>query len=157
MKSSGRASEINSRTFALNSSNESVSEYSSKISIFSKELDIYDDVVMTPEEHERLIVKSDGLIDAFEKEYDELSTLANEVVEEYYNKVNEEFISTKITPKGLISKNLIVKMGIAFLLGVALAFVIAVFVISYEDRRKINDKKKLIESIKARNIAEEAE
>ena len=79
------------------------------------------------------------------------------MVEEYYNKVNEEFISTKITPKGLISKNLIVKMGTAFLLGVALAFVIAVFVISYEDRKKINDKKKLIESIKARNIAEEAE
>ena len=48
-------------------------------------------------------------------------------------------------------------MGIAFLLGVALAFVIAVVGISYEDRKKINDKKKLIESIKARNIAEEAE
>ena len=137
-------------------SNESVSEYNSKINIFSKELDIYDDVAMTPEEHERLIVKCDGLIDAFEKEYGELSTLANEVVEEYYNRVNEEFISTKITPKGLISKNLIVKMGIAFLLGVALAFVIAVFVISLEDRLKINKKKKLIESIKAKNIAEEA-
>ena len=137
-------------------SNESVSEYSSKINIFSKELDIYDDVAMTPEENERLVVKCDGLIEAFEKEYEELSTLANEVVEEYYNRVNEEFISTKITPKGLISKNLIVKMGIAFLLGVALAFVIAVFVISFEDRRKINKKKKLIESIKARNIAEEA-
>ncbi len=137
-------------------SNESVSEYRSKINIFSKELDIYDDVAMTPEEHERLIVKCDGLIDAFEKEYEELSTLANEVVEEYYNKVNEEFISTKITPKGLISKNLIVKMGIAFLLGVALAFVIAAFAISLEDRMKINKKKKLIEKIKARNIAEEA-
>ena len=137
-------------------SNESVSEYNSKISIFSKELAIYDDVAMTSQEHERLIAKCDGLIAAFKKEYEELSTLANEVVEEYFNRVNEEFISTKITSKGLISKNLIVKMGIAFLLGVVLAFVIAVFVISFEDRMKINKKKKLIESIKARNIAEEA-
>ena len=137
-------------------SNESVSEYSSKINIFSKELDIYDDVAMTPEEHERLIAKCDGLIDEFEKEYEELSTLANEVVEEYYNKVNEEFISAKITQKGLISKKLIVKMGIAFLLGVVLAFVLAVFAISFGDRLKINKKKKLIESIKARNITEEA-
>ena len=56
----------------------------------------------------------------------------------------------------LISKNLIVKMGIAFLLGVALAFVITVFVISFRDRRKVNKKKKLIEAIKARNITEEA-
>lgn len=138
-------------------SNESVSEYSSKISIFSKELDIYDDVAMTPEEHERLIVKCDGLLEAFKNEYEELSTLANEVVEEYYTRVNEGFISAKITPKGLISKSFIVKLGIAFLLGVALAFVIAVFVISFEDRKKIKEKKKLIESIKARNIAEEAE
>jgi hypothetical protein len=137
-------------------SNEGVSEYKSKINIFSKELDIYADVAMTPEEHERLIVKCDGLIDALEKEYEELSTLANEVVEEYYSRVNGEFISTKITPKGLISKKLIVKMGIAFLLGVALAFVIAVFVTSFGDRLKINKKKKLIESIKARNITEEA-
>jgi capsular polysaccharide biosynthesis protein len=111
---------------------------------------------MTSEEHERLIEKCDGLIAAFKKEYEELSTLANEVVEEYYTRVNEEFISTKITPKGLISKKLIVKMGIAFLLGVALAFVIAVFVTSFGDRLKINKKKKLIESIKARNSTEEA-
>ncbi|MBE7033789.1 MAG: hypothetical protein E7406_06130 [Ruminococcaceae bacterium] len=137
-------------------SNESVSEYNSKISIFSKELDIYDDVVMAPEEHERLIVKCDGLIDSFKKEYEELSALANEVVEEYYTSVNEEFISTNITPKELISKNLIVKMGIAFLLGVVFAFVIAVFAISIRDRRKINKKKKLIESIKTRNLAKEA-
>lgn len=137
-------------------SDESVSEYGSKISIFAKELDIYDNVVTTPEEHSRLITKCDGLIADFEKEYTELSTLANEVVEEYYNSVNEEFISVKITPKGFISKNLIVKMGISFLLGMVLAFVIAVFVLSFEDRRKVNRKKKLIESIKAKNNMEGA-
>ena len=137
-------------------SNESVSEYNSKISIFSKELAVYDDVVMAPEEHERLIVKCDGLMEDFKKEYVELSALANEVVEEYYNTVNEEFISSNITPKELISKKLIVKMGIAFLLGVVFAFIIAVFAISFRDRRKINKKKKLIEAIKTRNIAEEA-
>lgn len=137
-------------------SDESVSEYGSKISIFSKELDIYDNVVTTPEEHSRLIAKCDGLITDFENEYTELTTIANEVVEEYYNSVNEEFISAKITAKGFISKNLIVKMGASFILGMVLAFVIAVFVLSFEDRLKVNKKKKLIESIKAKNNVEGA-
>ena len=137
-------------------SDESVSEYGSKISIFAKELGIYDNVITTPDEHSRLITKCDGLIADFEKEYTKLSTLANEVVEEYYNSVNEEFISAKVTAKGFISKNLIVKMGVAFLLGMVLAFVIAVFVLSFEDRLKVNKKKKLIESIKAKNNMEGA-
>ncbi|MBQ2890783.1 MAG: hypothetical protein IJE44_03950 [Clostridia bacterium] len=137
-------------------SDESVSEYGSKINIFTKELGIYDNVVTTPEEHERLIAKCDNLMAAFRKDYEELSKVANEVIEEYYNDVNEEFISAKISSKGLISKNLIVKMGVAFLLGAMLAFIIAVFALSISDRRKVNKRKQLIESIKAKNNTEGA-
>ena len=130
---------------------ESVSEYGSKISIFTKELGIYQNVVTTPAEHARLLAKCDGLIVVFEKDYLTLTTVANEVVEEYYNSVNEGYLSAKITPKGLISKNLIVKMGISFCLGAALAFVLAVFALSFGDRVKVNKRKKLITSIKKTN------
>ena len=53
-------------------------------------------------------------------------------------------------------QNTLILTVFALLLGVALAFVIAVFVSSFGDRLKINKKKKLIESIKARNSTEEA-
>ena len=130
-------------------SDESVSEYGAKINIFTKELDIYQSVVTTPDEHKRLISKCDDLIAGFEEEYAKLSSIANKVVEEYFNSANEEYISAKITKKGIITKNLIVKMGIAFLLGAILAFVIVASALSFDDMLKVNKRKKLMESIKS--------
>lgn len=137
-------------------SDESVSEYGSKIKIFSKELDIYQNVSTTPDEYDRLIKKCDGLIEDFEEDYTELSNVANQVIEEYYNSINEEFITAKITKKGLISKKLIVKMGIVFALGAILAFIISVFALSFEDRLKVNKRKKMIEAIRENNNKEGA-
>lgn len=135
---------------------ENVSEYSSKILIFKNELSMFKNVVTTPDEHNRLIEKCDGLIMDFENKYAELSNVANEVVSEYYNYVNEDFVSSKITRKPLITKRLIVKMGIAFLLGVILAFVVIVIIETYTDRKKINERKQIIQSIKNNNNGEEA-
>lgn len=130
---------------------ESVSEYSSKINIFTKELGIFNNVITTPEEHARLTEKCNTLISDFRNSYVELTNIANEIIREYFNTVNEGYISAKITKKGLISKNLIVKMGIAFLLGAILAFIMAVFALSFGDRAKVNKRKRLIEAIKANN------
>ena len=135
---------------------ESVSEYETKINIFTKELGIYQNVVTTPEEHARLSEKCNGLMDSFQKEYTSLTETAKEVIGEYYNSTNESYITAKITHKGLISKKLIVNMGIAFVLGAALAFVAAVFVTSISDMLRVRRKKELIRSIKENNAREGA-
>ena len=130
---------------------ESVSEYGSKINIFNRELYMYQNVVTTPDEHKRLVTKCQGLINAFENAYIELTKTANEVVEEYYNSVNEDYISAKITKKGLISKRLILNMGMAFGLGAMIAFIAVVFILTIKDRAKVNKRKKQLMSIKANN------
>ena len=134
---------------------ESVSEYDTKIHIFENELDIYANVITTPEEHTRLTQKCESLIAAFKDEYASLTETANEVIEEYFNSTNENYITAKITRKGLINKKAIVKSGIAIGIGALLAFVIVVMNTSAEAKRKIKEKKKLINAIK-RNNREEA-
>ena len=135
-------------------SDERVSEYETKINIFENELDIYANVITTPEEHARLTEKCNNLITAFEKEYSELTKTSNAVIEEYFNTTNEDYITAKITPKGLINKNAIVKSAIAFALGVGFAFVIGVLNASLADRRRIKKKKRLINKIKKTNLEE---
>ena len=135
-------------------SDESVSEYETKINIFENELNIYGNVITTPEEHNRLIEKCNNLMANFEKEYAKLTKTANEIIEEYFNSTNENYISAKITPKGLINKNAIVKCGIVFALGVVVAFVAGILYVSIKDRRRINKKKKLIDEIKKNNREE---
>ena len=83
-----------------------------------------------------------------------LTKTANEIIEEYFNSTNENYISAKITPKGLINKNAIVKCGIVFALGVVVAFVAGILYVSIKDRRRINKKKKLIDEIKKNNREE---
>lgn len=135
---------------------ERTAEYDTKINIFTKELGIYQNVITTPEEHARLIEKCNVLIKNFEEEYESLTTVANEIIAEYYNSVNEGFITSKVTHKGLISKTLIVKMGIMFVIGCVFAFVIAVFVLSAKDNIEVKRRKNLIKSIKSDNQKEGA-
>ncbi len=135
-------------------SDESVSEYETKIDIFENELDIYKNVITTPEEHDRLIEKCDNLIKDFENEYAKLTETSNKVIEEYFNSINKNYITAKITHKGLINKSAIVKCGIAFALGVVIAFVAGIMYISIKDKRSINKKKKLIAEIKKNNREE---
>ena len=135
-------------------SDESVSEYETKINIFENELDIYANVITTPEEHKRLTDKCDKLISAFEEEYLELAKISNGVIGEYFNSNNENYISAKITQKSLINKNALVKTAVAFALGVALAFVVGVMNTSIADRRKLQKKKQLISEIKKNNWEE---
>ena len=87
----------------------------------------------------------------FKKEYSDITEISNEVVEEYFNVTNENYISAKITPKELINEKNIIKAGIAFALGAFLAFVLCVMHISAKDRRKVKKKKLLIDAIKKNN------
>ena len=130
---------------------ESVSKYETKINIFQNELNIYENVITTPEEHSRLTEKCDNLMATFKKEYSDITEISNEVVEEYFNVTNENYISAKITPKELINEKNIIKAGIAFALGAFLAFVLCVMHISAKDRRKVKKKKLLIDAIKKNN------
>lgn len=135
-------------------SDESVSEYETKIGIFEKELDIYENVSTTPAEQKRLLEKCDQLILSFEEEYSELAKISNQVVEEYFNSTNENYITAKITPKSLINKKAIIKAGVAFVLGVLIAFVFGVSYLSIKDRRRVKKKKALIDEIKKNNKEE---
>lgn len=127
---------------------ESIAEYGSKISQYNKELNIYNTVEKTPEEHARLISKCDELMEQFKKDYEELSATACEVVTEYYNTANVNFIEAKITNRELIDKGLIVKMGIVFLLGATVAFIAEIAGLSLLGHWQVWRKKKQIKEIK---------
>ena len=133
-------------------SDENVAEYGTKIYVFEKELDIYKNVMTTPEEHKRLTGKCEELLSKFRADYDKLTLTAKEVVTEYYNKTNENYLAAKITPRGLVSKAFIIKLGIAFAIGAMFAFVMAIFFSSMADRARVKRKKKLINKIK-NNVA----
>ena len=133
---------------------ESVSEYETKINIFENELDIYANVITTPEEHERLTKKCDNLISTFKTEYSDLTKKSNAVIKEYFNSTNENYITANIKPKSLINKSAFVKTAIAFSLGAGFAFVVVVMVTSISDKRKIKQKQQLIAEIKNNNPKE---
>ena len=119
--------------------------------IFENELNIYENVITTPEEHARLTEKCDTLVADFKDEYTSLTEKSNAVIEEYFNSTNENYITSKVTSKELINKNALVKTAVAFALGAGLAFVIGVITISISEKRKIKKKKEQIAKIKKDN------
>lgn len=127
---------------------ENVAEYSAKISRYYDELLTFGMIDRTPDEKARLIAKCEGLMAAFEEEYRQLSDDAKKFVAEYYNNVNENYISAKVKPKGIIGKSLILNMGIVFAAGAALSFMLCIFFSSIADSRKLRRKQKLIRKIK---------
>lgn len=127
---------------------ESVAEYGAKIARLNEELNIFNTIEQTPEEKARLIAKCERLMSDFEAEYEKLSTDALAFVAEYYNSVNENYLSAKVSPKGIINSSLIINMGVVFAFGAALAFITSVVLGSLADSRKLNRKHKLIKSIK---------
>ena len=127
---------------------ENVAEYGAKISRLNKELTVFNTIEQTPQEKTRLIEKCEGLMSAFEEEYKQLSDDAAVFVAEYYNSVNENYISAKVSHKGIINKSLIINMGVVFAFGASIAFVAFAVLSSLADSRKLNRKHKLIKSIK---------
>ena len=133
-----------------------LAEYSAMVSQFQTELQTYAAVEQTPDETGRLNEKCEELIDEFEDEYKELTRTARVVVEEYFNSVNEEYLTANISRMNLITPSLLVRLGLVFALGAVLAFIAAVFISSVSDSRKLRRKKKLIDDIKETTVREEA-
>ena len=127
---------------------ENVAEYGSKILRLNKELATFSNIDQTPAEKKRLIEKCDNLMYSFEEEYRLLSEDATIFVDEYYNCINENYISSKVTPKSIISKKVIINMAFAFTLGAAVALIMFAIMSSHADSRRLKRKYKLIQSIK---------
>lgn len=136
------------------SADESVAEYSAKIARLNNELYTFSTIEQTPEEKSRLIAKCENLMADFEAEYEKLSKDAVLFVDEYYNSVNENYLSSKISTKSVLNKSLILNMGVVFAFGAALAFVAFVILSSVSDSRKLKRKHKLIRSIKNKSKKE---
>jgi len=133
---------------------ENAAEYSAKIDKLSEELNSFSEIERTPEEKARLIAKCEGLMKDFESEYEQLSEDAAVFMEEYYNSINENYMHSKVTPKSIIGKSLILNMGIVFALGSAVAFILFVGISAAVDTGKIRRKQRLIKSIKNKAMKE---
>ena len=137
------------------SADESVAEYGAKVTILNDDLIKYGTATQTPEEYSRLSEKCESLLSDFEAEYKELATDANSIIEEFHNHINENYITYKITKKGLISKNLIIKMGAVFFIGAMLAFIATVFASSAIQNRKLRKKQKMLKTLKKESAEKE--
>jgi len=138
------------------SADEKVAEYDTNINIFSQELLVYQNIVSTPSESKRLNDKCAKLISDFRKEYDKLTADTVEVITEYFNTTNENYISAKVEKRGLISKGLIINLAIVFMVGAVLSFVVLVFVSSIKDKKRLNKKREQIKKIRESEKKEEA-
>lgn len=127
---------------------ENVAEYSAQLRQLEKELNKHNEIVSDTAEYEALIKKCETLVSDFENKYASLGTISDEVVSEYLNSVNENYITASVSSKGIISKKLAVKAAIAFMLGAALAFILFVVKGMISDSKKFKAKKKLIARIK---------
>ena len=125
-----------------------VAEYGSKVNLNKRELAIFDSVEYTQEENKRLTEKCSALMTKFREQYKEFSETADKIVTEYYNEENEDYITAKITKKGLISKSLIMNMGIAFSLAAAVAFVVSIFISFVSDSKKLSQSHMRMREIK---------
>lgn len=130
------------------SADEKVAEYETNINLFSQELMIYQNIQTAPAESKRLNDKCEKLLSDFRSEYDKLTTDTVEVITEYFNATNENYVSSKVEKRGLISKGLIIKLGIVFLVGAVLSFIILVFVSSLKDKKKLDRKREQIKKIR---------
>lgn len=134
---------------------ENMVEYNSKVKSYKDELNIYNTVVKTQEEHDRLITKCNELMTKFKAEYEKLSKSACQVVTAYFNDKNENFIEAKVTSRSILSKSLIVNMGVVFVIAAIFAFVVMVAVLSAADSNKLKRKRKQMKEIKKEEIKKE--
>lgn len=134
---------------------EGIADYSAEINQYKSELETFATLELTEAEHERLTSKCDQLMMRLRSEYEELGAQTAEIVEEYFNSTNEGYIKSKVKAKSLLSKSLILKLGIAFAIGAVLAFVGRIFISAYKENKTLKQKKKMIEEIK--RVARERE
>lgn len=136
-------------------SDENYADYDARLLQLNNELTGFALNNATPAEKSRMLAKSDALIGDFERKYRELSDFAVEIVEEYYKEVNKKYLDYYITGNGLISKELFIKEGVVFALGMTIMFVVMVLFKTLNDARKLRKRKRMIRKIKNSSESED--
>ncbi len=146
------------------SADESIAKYSAIIQQYNRDLAIYSPlspaalaqpanggpavIRTTPEERERLIEKCEDLLQSMEESYKSITDSACQVVEEYYNSRNKNYINAKVKHCKLFTKALLLRLGFAFLVGAVLAFILTVFAETVMDSRRLKRKQRELQEIK---------
>ncbi len=131
---------------------EMTAEYGAEIELLNQEISHYGSVAQSGEEYERLCARCEEYLDELKTEYEDLADRAISVVEEYYNKTNENYITADVTEREVFSTDLIVGAGGAFLLGAVVMFIICIAISVIQDRVMLRRKKKLLASIQQTKV-----
>ena len=113
-----------------------------KIDDLKREIDLYGTVSIEETEYTRLTEKCEQMIENVSTEYDALSKVAADTVDDYLADINESYISYKVEKCALLSAEL---LGTAALYGLAaavLVFVIYAIVTAISDFGKVCIKKR---------------
>ena len=132
-----------------NAETELVSEYTTKIGVLNDELSRFAFVSSDSQENKRLSEKAETLLSDMEKEYSELTAISKEVVDEYLNEINKHYITAKIEKDSILSKRLLIKLAIMFVVGAFSVFVFCIWLSVLADERELRRKKKMIEEIRS--------
>lgn len=131
-----------------NAETELVAEYQTDIEFLNEDLTRFASVKSQADENKRLSAKADLLLKELQKEYNELTSIAKEVVSEYLNETNKHYITASVEKDSIFSTRLLIKMGIMFLVGAVFVFVFSVWLSLLADGRELRRKKKMLEEIR---------
>ncbi len=127
---------------------ESVAHFKTEIAILNEDLEKFSSIDRSNEEKQRLIKKADDLFAGLDKEYTELTAVSADIVEEYLNFSNKNYISATVEKDSIFSKRLFVKLLVVFFIGALIVFIMSIGASVIRDNRDIKKKKKMLEDIR---------
>ena len=127
---------------------ESVAYYRTEIAILNEDLAKYSLVEHSDEEKQRLSAKAEELFAGLDKEYADLTAISEEVVTEYLNYSNKNYINATVEKDSIFSKRLYVKLLVVFFIGALIVFILSIGASVLRDNRDIRKKKKMLEDIR---------
>ena len=92
--------------------------------------------------------KCDELFAAVDKEYEELTVVASDVVRECLNKTNENYMTVEVKRNSIFTISLATKLGIVFLCGAVLMFVVCIAFSILADSAELRRKQKMLRKMK---------
>lgn len=131
---------------------EQTAEYGAEINLLNQEISRYGGVAGSGEEYARLCARCEEYLDGLKLEYDDLADKAVSVVEEYYNKTNENYITADVTEREIVSTDLIVEAGGAFCFGAVILFIICIVISVIQDSVVLRRKKRLLANMKQTKV-----
>ncbi len=108
----------------------------------------YTNFEQSPEERARLIEKCEALFNDVDKDYNELTKVAREVVSETLGEANKGYMAYEVEKTSIFSLTLLIKLGILFVSGAMSMFVIYIFYTILKDRFEVERKLNMLKKIK---------